>query len=105
MAWAHQPHGVPPIPSISSEATSFQVFRYAQAVLGLRLCLNCLKVNAMDIIAVHKASQWARQWTLDQKGPVLLEMVTYRYGGHSYVYLARRPATAMLTNNAFFKNV
>ena len=44
----------------------------------------------MDIIAVHKASQWARQWTLDSKGPVLLEMVTYRYGGHSYVIVAGR---------------
>lgn len=52
--------------------------------------LDRMEVNAMDIIAVHKASQWARQWTLDGKGPVLLEMVTYRYGGHSYVYFTRR---------------
>jgi len=42
-----------------------------------------LQVNAMDIIAVHKAAKWAREWTLSGKGPVLLEMVTYRYGGHS----------------------
>lgn len=40
----------------------------------------------MDIIAVHKAAKWAREWTLSGKGPVLLEMVTYRYGGHSCVY-------------------
>ncbi len=43
-----------------------------------------LQVNAMDIIATYQASKWARQWTLDGKGPVLLEFVTYRYGGHSY---------------------
>jgi len=42
-----------------------------------------LQVNAMDIIATYQASKWARQWTLDGKGPVLLEFVTYRYGGHS----------------------
>ncbi|KAF8337358.1 mitochondrial pyruvate dehydrogenase E1 component beta subunit [Cantharellus anzutake] len=42
-----------------------------------------LQVNAMDIIATYQASKWAKQWTLDGKGPVLLEFVTYRYGGHS----------------------
>ncbi|KAF8311220.1 hypothetical protein DL93DRAFT_2083680 [Clavulina sp. PMI_390] len=42
-----------------------------------------LQVNAMDIIAVHQASAFAREWTISGKGPLLLEMVTYRYGGHS----------------------
>jgi len=42
-----------------------------------------LQVNAMDIIAAHQAAKFARQWTLDGKGPLLLEFVTYRYGGHS----------------------
>jgi pyruvate dehydrogenase E1 component alpha subunit len=45
--------------------------------------IHSVQVNGMDIIAVHKAVQFARQWTLDGKGPLLLEMVTYRYGGHS----------------------
>ncbi|KAJ7360897.1 thiamine diphosphate-binding protein [Mycena albidolilacea] len=39
-----------------------------------------LQVNSMDIIA----AQYARRWTVEQKnGPLLLEFVTYRYGGDS----------------------
>jgi len=37
----------------------------------------------MDIIAVHQAVKHARDWALADKGPLLLEFVTYRYGGHS----------------------
>lgn len=38
----------------------------------------------MDIIAAKQAVEWARQWTVEEeKGPLLLEFVTYRYGGHS----------------------
>lgn len=37
----------------------------------------------MDIIAVHQAVKYARDWALAEKGPLLLEFVTYRYGGHS----------------------
>ncbi|KAJ7034546.1 mitochondrial pyruvate dehydrogenase E1 component beta subunit [Mycena alexandri] len=43
-----------------------------------------LKVNGMDIIAAKQAVKFARKWTVDdKKGPLLLEFVTYRYGGHS----------------------
>ncbi|KAG7085717.1 hypothetical protein E1B28_003261 [Marasmius oreades] len=43
-----------------------------------------LQVNGMDIIASKHAAQYARKWTVDdKKGPLLLEFVTYRYGGHS----------------------
>ncbi|KAJ7474535.1 mitochondrial pyruvate dehydrogenase E1 component beta subunit [Mycena galericulata] len=43
-----------------------------------------LQVNGMDIIAARQAVQYARKWTVDdKKGPLLLEFVTYRYGGHS----------------------
>lgn len=37
----------------------------------------------MDIIAVHQAVKHAREWALADKGPLILEFVTYRYGGHS----------------------
>ncbi len=40
----------------------------------------------MDIIASRQAVEYARKWTVDdKKGPLLLEFVTYRYGGHSSV--------------------
>ncbi|KIM47212.1 hypothetical protein M413DRAFT_7776 [Hebeloma cylindrosporum] len=43
-----------------------------------------LRVNGMDIIAAKHAVEYARKWAVDdEKGPLLLEFVTYRYGGHS----------------------
>lgn len=43
-----------------------------------------LQVNGMDIIASLQAVRYARNWAVnEQKGPLLLEFVTYRYGGHS----------------------
>ncbi|KJA17955.1 hypothetical protein HYPSUDRAFT_218547 [Hypholoma sublateritium FD-334 SS-4] len=43
-----------------------------------------LQVNGMDIIAAKRAVEFARKWAVDdQNGPLLLEFVTYRYGGHS----------------------
>ncbi|EKM76163.1 hypothetical protein AGABI1DRAFT_115931 [Agaricus bisporus var. burnettii JB137-S8] len=43
-----------------------------------------LQVNGMDIIATKQAVQFARQWAVEKEnGPLLLEFVTYRYGGHS----------------------
>ncbi|KAF7318333.1 Pyruvate dehydrogenase E1 component subunit alpha [Mycena chlorophos] len=43
-----------------------------------------LQVNGMDIVATLQAVRYARNWTaIEKKGPLLLEFVTYRYGGHS----------------------
>ena len=37
----------------------------------------------MDIIAARQGVEYARQWVTEGKGPLLMEFVTYRYGGHS----------------------
>jgi len=42
-----------------------------------------IQANGMDIIASHQAAKFARDWVTSDKGPILLEFVTYRYGGHS----------------------
>ncbi|KAI5990552.1 mitochondrial pyruvate dehydrogenase E1 component beta subunit [Pisolithus orientalis] len=42
-----------------------------------------IQVNGMDIIASRHAVQFARNWVVEGNGPLLMEFVTYRYGGHS----------------------
>ncbi|CCL99989.1 uncharacterized protein FIBRA_02014 [Fibroporia radiculosa] len=42
-----------------------------------------IQANGMDVLAVVKAVQYTKDWVVNGNGPILLEFVTYRYGGHS----------------------
>jgi pyruvate dehydrogenase E1 component alpha subunit len=40
-----------------------------------------VQVNAMDVLAVRRGIQYAKEWTTSGKGPMILEMVTVRFSG------------------------
>jgi pyruvate dehydrogenase E1 component alpha subunit len=42
-----------------------------------------IQVDGMDVLAVRGAATMALEWTRAGKGPILLELKTYRYRGHS----------------------
>jgi len=63
-----------------------------------------MRVNGMDVLAVRDAVKIAREWTTGGNGPMVMEFVTYRYGGHSMsdpgtTYRSREEIQYMRSNN------
>ncbi|HMJ93451.1 MAG TPA: pyruvate dehydrogenase (acetyl-transferring) E1 component subunit alpha [Allosphingosinicella sp.] len=45
--------------------------------------ISGLQIDGMDVLAVRGAATTALEWVRGGKGPILLELKTYRYRGHS----------------------
>lgn len=62
--------------SASRSSAMTEYYKRGQYIPGL-------KVNGMDILAVYQAAKFAKEWTSNDNGPLVIEFETYRYGGHS----------------------
>ena len=64
----------------SIERSSSEVHLYKR---GLSFNITGHEVDGMDVLAVRDAAEKAADWARSGKGPIILEMKTYRYRGHS----------------------
>ncbi|XP_058522689.1 pyruvate dehydrogenase E1 component subunit alpha, testis-specific form, mitochondrial [Ochotona princeps] len=62
--------------SVERAAASGDYYRRGHFIPGLR-------VDGMDILCVREATRFAAEYCRSGKGPILMELQTYRYHGHS----------------------
>ena len=76
--------------SVNRSSSEDQLFRRGESFR-----IPGIQVDGMDVCAVRGAAHTAVDWVRAGKGPVLLEMKTYRYRGHSMSDPAKyqQPAT------------
>lgn len=58
----------------------------ALADIHKRTCgydIPSVRVDGMDVMAVHEAVKWGAEWVREQSRPYLIEALTYRFRGHS----------------------
>jgi len=58
----------------------------ALADIHKRTCgydIPSVRVDGMDVMAVHGAVKWGAEWVRQQSRPYLIEALTYRFRGHS----------------------
>ena len=61
--------------SVDRHSASTEFYKRAGYIPGIL-------VDGMDVVAVREATKWAKQFVLEN-GPLLIELKTYRYHGHS----------------------
>lgn len=61
--------------SVNRGSASTEFYKRGDYVPGIR-------VDGMDVLGVREATRFARDYSL-KNGPIVMEMVTYRYSGHS----------------------
>ena len=64
--------------SVNRSSSEDQLFRRGESFR-----VPGIQVDGMDVLAVRGAAETALAWVRAGKGPVLLELKTYRYRGHS----------------------
>lgn len=74
-----------PVPRASADVHMYNRMNYLPGIL----------VDGMDVIAVREAGRWAREFCVQNNGPIVLELDTYRFVGHS----VSDPGTAYRTHD------
>lgn len=84
--------------SVNRASSEDQLFRRGESFR-----IPGMQVDGMDVLAVRGAAEAALEWVHSGKGPILLEMKTYRYRGHSMSdpakYRSREEVQSMRENS------
>ena len=64
--------------SVERSSSETQLFRRGESFR-----IPGIQVDGMDVLAVRGAAEVAFEWTRGGNGPIILELKTYRYRGHS----------------------